>query len=779
MKKCLSLFLAVIFIFSVVPLSGSALGDDALDAGKSFKITESQPAENQITCTVSINENVSFCDAIIYVKYNKNAVKIVDAGACTKTAGGEEQNVPGSIETGEVVQALYEASDLYSEGKSVYAISYINSKNVTYNEEKDFIYVTFELVEGYTGKNNIDFIYARSIDDSEKQCFYTSTLNLADITDLSFVLNGDNNTYSISGCDETVTGTMEIPLEYDGKDVTGIAENAFSGCEKLTAFSVSADSTCFSADNGVLFNKDGTEIICFPGGKGSKYTVPESVTKIRSDAFPDSVTVSVYCNSVFASEEKYTVVHSYSDEWIIDKEATCVEDGSKSRCCEKCNEKSDVTVIPATGHDYSVEHTVEATCTESGTDTYTCSCGDSYTETVSALGHKFSSEWTVDVAPTSTTTGIKSHHCLRCDAVTDVTVIHASAPESVELNSVSNTTSGVEIKWSAVNGADNYTILRKVGFKKYQSVEVVSGDCTSFVDTTAESGTKYTYTVFASNESGDGEYDKTGLTIRFITAPVVKTSVTADGISVKWNETDGAEGYEVYRKAGSGSWAKVKTISDCSKVSYKDTSVKSGTKYSYYVKAYNGATYSSYKSTTAKLFLATPTVKTSNTSKGISVKWNKITGAKGYYVYRKAGSGKWTKVKEITSGSTVSFTDTTAKSGTKYSYYVKAYNGKTVSSYKASTTLMFLKTVKLSSASSGKSGVTVKWGKVTGAKGYYVYRKTGSGSYKKLATVKSGSTVKYVDKSAKKGTTYTYYVKAYNGSYTGSYSNTLKCKDKY
>ncbi len=266
------------------------------------------------------------------------------------------------------------------------------------------------------------------------------------------------------------------------------------------------------------------------------------------------------------------------------------------------------------------------------------------------------------------------------------------APETPVLSKVSNDKTGVKITWKGAAGAENYIVYRKSGSSSFKSIKTVSGKTTSYVDTTAKSGTKYTYTVQATNASGKSGYDKTGL---------------------------------------------------------------------------------------SKLYLATPTVKTSNTSKGVSVKWNKITGAKGYYVYRKAGSGSWTKIKTISSGSTVSYTDTKVKSGTKYSYYVKAYNGKTTSSYKASTTLMFLKAVKLSSASSGKTGITVKWGKVTSAKGYYVYRKTGSGSYKKLATVKSGSTVKYLDKSAKKGKTYTYYVKAYNGSYTGSYANTLKCKDKY
>ncbi|MCQ2478818.1 MAG: hypothetical protein MJ091_06400 [Clostridia bacterium] len=251
------------------------------------------------------------------------------------------------------------------------------------------------------------------------------------------------------------------------------------------------------------------------------------------------------------------------------------------------------------------------------------------------------------------------------------------------------------------------------------------------------------------------------------------------GLSVKWSSVTGADSYAVYRKAGSGSYKKIATVSGNSTVSYIDKSVKSGTKYRYKIKALKGDCSSASKESSTLLFLKTPTVTVSNAKTGIKIKWSKVTGAKGYYIYRKTGSGEWKKIKTITSGATVSYTNTSVESGKKYSYYVKAYNGKTYSSVKSCSALMFLKAAKIKSATSGKSGITLKWTKVTSAKGYYVYRKAGSGSYKKIATIKKGSTVSYLDKSAKKGTTYTYYLKAYNGSYKGYYANTVKCKDKY
>ena len=77
---------------------------------------------------------------------------------------------------------------------------------------------------------------------------------------------------------------------------------------------------------------------------------------------------------------------------------------------------------------------------------------------------------------------------------------------------------------------------------------------------------------------------------------------------------------------------------------------------------------------------------------------------------------------------TTSYVDTTAKSGTAYIYTVRARNGSTLSSYYANgINILFLGTPDVKSAAAATNGVTVKWAKVSGAKVYRVYRKTGNG----------------------------------------------------
>ena len=381
------------------------------------------------------------------------------------------------------------------------------------------------------------------------------------------------------------------------------------------------------------------------------------------------------------------------------------------------------------------------------------------------------------------------------DTVSTVTlqyIYYLAVPEIIEFK---NYKASLTMKFEDILGADEYIVYRKVyGESKWTEIdaeieyEVVNDgeEKTTYViakDTSVTAGKKYVYTIV----SGDGEdysarYEK-GWTTRFLKNPTISSVANYyGGPKISWSKASGASKYYVYRKTKSTSW---KYVGSTTSTSYVDKSAKSDTKYYYAVKSLDGDS-ASYHSTshfndTCKTinYLAAPVVKASNeTSTAIKVSWGKVSGAQKYYVYRKAGSAKsWTKVKTTTS---TSYTDKNVKNGTTYKYMVKAIDGSIVSGYNSSgTSIKRLAAPKPSSVKSSKSGVTFKWGKVSGVSGYYVYRKTGTGSYKKIATVKGYKKVSYLDKSAKKGKTYTYMVKAYSGSTTSAYRTGLKIKDKY
>ena len=342
----------------------------------------------------------------------------------------------------------------------------------------------------------------------------------------------------------------------------------------------------------------------------------------------------------------------------------------------------------------------------------------------------------------------------------DESVVYCKGAESITLKAA-NATGGVTVSWTKVTGAKGYTVRRKAS---NETSYTTLGNTTalSYTDKTAKTGVTYTYAVRAYSINDD--YGKAYGSYTFVNSlrlanPGVTLTNLASGIKVAWGKIAGAKGYTVYRKAaGESSYTKLGTTTD---LLYADKNVKAGVSYTYAVRAYNGSTTSWFTAKTV-IRLTNPAVKLTNIASGIKVTWGKVAGAKGYTVYRKAaGESSYTKLGSTTD---LLYTDKTVKAGVSYTYAVRAYNGSTMSSFSPKTAIRLTNPAYTLAKASG--GVKVTITKVTGAKGYYIYRKTGSGSYSRIATTTSLS---YVDKTAKAGTTYTYAVRAYNGSVMSSF----------
>ena len=305
-------------------------------------------------------------------------------------------------------------------------------------------------------------------------------------------------------------------------------------------------------------------------------------------------------------------------------------------------------------HEHSYTKTVlsNATCTTAGTVKYTCSCGDSYTETIPATGHK-SSAWIIDKAASIGVKGSKHRECTVCKKVLETAEIPALSRISISKASVTLSTS----TYAYDGKAKTPSVTVKVGEK------------------TLKSGTDYTVSYSNNTRVGTATVKITGK--GNYTGSVSKTysikndfkKVTVSGISTK---------------AFTG-----KNITQSITVKYNGKTLKNGTDYtvSYSSNKNIGTTTvkiagkGSYTGTITKTFKINPAKqeiqKLTAKSKAFFVDWAQKGSATGYEI-QYATNSKFTSAKKVTITNNKTDKATVSKLSGKKKYYVRVRSYTTV-----------------------------------------------------------------------------------------------------
>ena len=159
---------------------------------------------------------------------------------------------------------------------------------------------------------------------------------------------------------------------------------------------------------------------------GTEYTGKDSANHmhteirgaIKAGCTSDGYTGDTYCTDCGAKTGSGRAVPAAGHDWHVTREeaATTTSEGRRIYTCGECGQTREESIPklpqPSHTHSYSPRETKAATCTENGVVTYSCSCGDSYTQNTAALGHSYRSE--VTKQPTVSAEGVMTYTCGRC-----------------------------------------------------------------------------------------------------------------------------------------------------------------------------------------------------------------------------------------------------------------------------------------------------------------------------------------------------------------------------
>ena len=179
----------------------------------------------------------------------------------------------------------------------------------------------------------------------------------------------------------------------------------------------------------------------------------------------------------------------------------------------------------------------------------------------------------------------------------------------------------------------------------------------------------------------------------------------------------------------------------------------------------------SVKAVLDKIEASTPSIsKLENTTGGIKLSWNKVSGAYGYRLYRKTSSG-WKRFKDTTA---TSFTDSAVSANQTKTYTIRCIDssGNTISGFNSKGWSKKYTPVAptISKLENTSSGIKLSWNKIAGVYGYRLYYKTSSGGWKRF---KDTTATSFTDSGVSPNRTETYTIRCIdkNGNTVSGYNS--------
>ncbi len=373
----------------------------------------------------------------------------------------------------------------------------------------------------------------------------------------------------------------------------------------------------------------------------------------------------------------------------------------------------------------------------------------------------------------------------KVEGVESTVSITVTPPKSSSL-SVSVSASKPKLTWKKVTGAQGYEVWRSDSYDgEYICVATItSGSAVTWTDTATASNLYYKVRAYRGTNYGTAYSPFTSVvtaTTSLGKPTAFASSASYSSIKVTWHKVTGTTGYKIYRSTDGVTFSLVKTITKNSTLSWTNTGLTNGKTYYYYVVPYTSSmTGTASEIVSAVPAISKPSLTVSTASYYLKLTWKKVAGATGYNIYRSTDGENYELYKQITSGSTVSYSNTSVVRGIQYYYQIAAVRngveGPRSSVAKSTPSLAAPASFKAARASA--QSIKLTWKKTSGATGYEILRATSSsGEFKVVAYVDGNGTVAYTDTGLESHKTYYYKVRAVRtlDGYTG-YGINSSCK---
>lgn len=553
-----------------------------------------------------------------------------------------------------------------------------------------------------------------------------------------------------------------------GSGVESIDDHAFFCAYNLKKITVSSDNQHFSSENGILYNKVKTRLICIPAGKEiTTLRIPEGVKVLGTLSIRGVNVNKVVIPSTVTKIESYAITTVGAESLTIPGSVKTLESNAIYNC--------------------------------QGLKTLVINKGSLKEIGNSAINGCYELE-RVEIPSNVTSIGFLRE----CKSLNEYVVDKNNKYYSSDDGSLYNKNKtklyvyGPGKNEKSFTIPDTVTVIGDEAFQYAESLKMIymhKNIKKIGPHAFAYSGISKIYYESTKTQYNKIERDKLWDSLVTYSCHIyrplknLKATQTTSSVKLTWDPVKNETGYRVYRKTSEG-WKK---LADTTGTQYTVSGLKAGTKYTFAVKSYakkNGKTIWAPENTSISTATKPSAVKELKVSTGVTavtLTWNKVSGATGYRIARyNSATKKWITVVSKTTELKAKIQDLNGASEYTFSVvpYIATDSGNVWAKSRTKIDLVTKPAkVTLNKVTAGTKQAVLYWKTVSKATGYEILYSTNS-SFKNASkyTVTKQKTQKMTIKKLTKGKTYYFKVRAYktvDGKKTyGTYSTIKSVKVK-